>query len=348
MSVERSPQLVFDHTDFFEFFDNDSCGIYQSEPTARDFITNGPRLAKAIEFNEAENGWNDKLRQCIYAVDAMRREIAPWPYKITNCPTCDFPTEHSLNRYRENSSHNACRLCGWWYADYHILAPKSASSFERSYQVCQYAVLKQFTVGNLDIPLGTLRAHIANDPSCLHGVHPRKLEELVADIFSDFLDCDVAHVGKSGDGGIDVIVLDCDNPKVIQVKRRSRSNAVEGVREIREFLGAMVLQDYSRGMFVSTGRSFSEEAKRAAKEAKKIGAVECLELVDCRKLVEILRLTDTKNRPPWMEHVVPLDAQPGDFELVSTVARECFSALPEIASGGENSQAWVCNPINEK
>lgn len=49
------------------------------------------------------------------------------------------------------------------------------------------------------------------------------MEELVASVFRDFYECEVEVVGKSNDGGVDVIVIDSDNPIMVQVKRRRNS-----------------------------------------------------------------------------------------------------------------------------
>lgn len=42
------------------------------------------------------------------------------------------------------------------------------------------------------------------------------MEELVGSVFSSFYNCEAKIVGKSSDGGVDVILVDSDHPTMVQ------------------------------------------------------------------------------------------------------------------------------------
>ncbi len=129
----------------------------------------------------------------------------------------------------------------------------------------------------------------------LNGISPRKLEELVGSVLSDYLKCEVIYVGGPGDGGYDLLLLMSDNPAIVQVKQRFTPNFAEPVCSIREFIGAMVLGQFRVGFFVSTANHFSRPAHDAATKAKII--CDRIELVDASRLVDILKLTSDKAEP---------------------------------------------------
>ncbi|UDF14745.1 restriction endonuclease [Antiquaquibacter oligotrophicus] len=136
---------------------------------------------------------------------------------------------------------------------------------------------------------------------------PHVLERLVRDVLRDHLDCDVVHVGRSGDGGIDLLIVDADRPRAVQVKRRSRNRA-ESVSQIREFLGALLLGGHMKGIFVTTAPAFSRDSIRAADAARRLALVSEIELVDGGALQEIIRASTTLSEP-W-ERVAPTLASP--------------------------------------
>jgi restriction system protein len=80
-------------------------------------------------------------------------------------------------------------------------------------------------------------------------VHPKKYEELVASVFSDF-GYKVRVTSFSGDDGIDVFILDGDGNDVvgIQVKRYKKKIEAE---QIRSFAGALMLNGVTNGVFVT-------------------------------------------------------------------------------------------------
>jgi hypothetical protein len=102
-----------------------------------------------------------------------------------------------------------------------------------------HAILKEFKTNDVNLPIAALLNALAKDKRLLHQIHPTKMEELAQSVLSDFFNCEVMHVGKAGDGGKDLIVIQKDEPILVQVKRRSKENAVESVSTVRDILGTI-------------------------------------------------------------------------------------------------------------
>lgn len=83
------------------------------------------------------------------------------------------------------------------------------------------------------------------------------MEKLVASIFRKHFLCEMKEVGKSHDGGIDLIMIESENPTIIQVKGRKTSSRTESVKEIRDLLGATLPPGSSNCIFVTTADHFS-------------------------------------------------------------------------------------------
>jgi restriction endonuclease Mrr len=129
------------------------------------------------------------------------------------------------------------------------------------------------------------------------------MEKLVQSVFREHYSCDVEHVGRSHDGGIDLILVNADSPTVVQVKRRKSLDHIEGVAGIREFLGATILQNGKNCIYVSTSKKFSEPAIEAAQQAIKVGAVESYELFDFDRFCDVLKLTTEVDPAPWKSYL---------------------------------------------
>jgi hypothetical protein len=48
------------------------------------------------------------------------------------------------------------------------------------------------------------------------------MEELVASVLPEHFACTAHVVGKTNDGGVDLILIDADEPIIVQVKRRTK------------------------------------------------------------------------------------------------------------------------------
>jgi hypothetical protein len=92
---------------------------------------------------------------------------------------------------------------------------------------------------------------------------------------------EVIHVGKPDDGGVDIIFVDSHKEQwLIQVKRRERADCAEGVRTIRDLIGAMMLEGALRGIVVSTAGHFTLRARQAANAKRLVDKGMHIELID--------------------------------------------------------------------
>lgn len=121
------------------------------------------------------------------------------------------------------------------------------------------------------------------------------MEELVRSVFRDFLNCEVHYFTNntySADGGVDLVALEGNSgiEIAIQVKRRV-GNTVESVSEIREFVGAMAIEGFQKGIFVTTGR-FSKVAKSLPNRINNLfGPKTSLELIDSERFNDLIKRT---------------------------------------------------------
>lgn len=109
-----------------------------------------------------------------------------------------------------------------------------------------------------------------------HMVSPSYLEHFLADAFRSTGNyCEVKHIGRPGDGGVDIVLIDAENRKwLVSVKRRETETKVEPVSTLRDILGAMVLEGSSHAIIATTAGRFSVPARtntvRALQKGMKI------------------------------------------------------------------------------
>ena len=72
----------------------------------------------------------------------------------------------------------------------------------------------------------------------------------------------------------------------------------------------MVLEGQRNGVFVTTAGRFTKAAKFTAKRAALVGAVEKIDLVDLKRFIDLLNLTNHRNERPWMVAAERLTANP--------------------------------------
>jgi len=201
------------------------------------------------------------------------------------------PDKDDCVKYHECWS---CKYCGWWFWS------QDTEELMDIRRKARIAILKEFDLSGIQIPVETLRRELNRKPSIIYGIHPKKFEELVASVFKDFYDVQVSIVGRRADGGIDLVFIDSEKPIAVQVKRRESPESTETVTLIREFLGAMVLKGYKGGYIVTTAERFSAGAKKTAEEAKRQRIVNKFELVDSRRFFEIFKFVEKSDCGfPW-------------------------------------------------
>jgi restriction system protein len=162
--------------------------------------------------------------------------------------------------------------------------------FSRTSISAAVAVLVEFDVSDLTIPLQICRNELCSRPMSRLEIHPRRIEEVVASVFSD-LGYETELTAYSRDGGVDMFLRGADGAlSAVQVKRYKGSI---GAEQIRSFVGALLLRGVSKGVYVTTS-GFTKGAVAEAGVAASKGIP--IELIDCKRLFEYLRLAQVKRR----------------------------------------------------
>lgn len=192
-----------------------------------------------------------------------------------------------------------CPLCGWWEYAYTFQSDDIEEGPRARSLTLKQAILKKYEINATDIPIKILNRYIIENPEKIYGINDKKMEELVASVFKEFTDCDIHIVGKSHDGGKDLILVNGEKQSFVQIKRRTKADKVEPVSSIRELLGASILGDATACAFVTTADHFSKPAKEAAQRSVEKKIVNSFELIDYHRLIAMLQLQKEKYPTEW-------------------------------------------------
>jgi restriction system protein len=196
-----------------------------------------------------------------------------------------------------------CEKCGWWeYYFYSYIDDDSdlGLNYKDWELTVNSAILREFEVGSNLVPIEALKGYIRKREDEIFHIHHKKMEELVASVFRNHYDCDVQVVGKSNDGGVDLILINSDELTIVQVKRRTDRRKTESVKEIRDLIGATLLADSRKCIFVTTSDHFSESAIRARDCSLTKSIVDSFELYDFSGFMSTLNLYKTDQERTWL------------------------------------------------
>lgn len=201
--------------------------------------------------------------------------------------------------FRETEMIWKCPNCGWWEYHYQNQSDAMNEGLRFSEIKIRTAVLRKYELGDKHIPIHILNDYIQKNPEKIYGIHHGKMEELTQSVFREHYNCEVELVGKSHDGGKDLILVNSDDPIIVQVKRRTQPDKVEPVSTIRELLGATQLAEARSCIFVSTADHFSGPAVAAAEKALQLKLVDRYDLIDYHSFIDMLNLQQNKDISPW-------------------------------------------------
>jgi restriction system protein len=222
-----------------------------------------------------------------------------------------------------------CPVCGWWAA----LSLRGAAPYETHdggfAELRQISgVLKNLDLTDLSIPLHELRSYLIARYGDRFIVHPRKYEEIVGGVFSDF-GYQVRVTSYSGDEGIDIFVLDGKGDATVGVQVKRYQNKISA-EQIRSFVGALALQGLTTGIYVTTS-DYEKGAKQAAAAAgSRLGIG--ITLLDAKRFYEALRISARATL--W------------DAEDSASPYYKCWQGVKEYVSGpplprGERAKSWL-------
>jgi hypothetical protein len=131
---------------------------------------------------------------------------------------------------------------------------------------------------------------------------PHLFERFVGSILSDFFQCEVRWVGRSGDDGIDLLAIISDQPTMVQVKRRATSAASEGVDVVKLIFASSFGKRARRGMVVTTAKRFSRAAQKWATSEALRDANFQMQLIDFHSLASMVEaVANSQELEPWQQ-----------------------------------------------
>lgn len=181
-----------------------------------------------------------------------------------------------------------CPSCGWWA----VFGYREAEFQGQSYTAYAGVIgsLANLHLADQTLPLTEIRQFLTARYADRNAVPPRVFEEIVASVYSD-IGFDAQAVGRSGDGGIDVVLQNSAGERVgVQVKRTQNTITVE---QIRALVGALVIGGFTRGVFVTTSR-FTSGAPDLVNTSAARGVP--VELVDADTFFDQLKIAQRTHR----------------------------------------------------
>ncbi|ESZ24343.1 restriction endonuclease [Mesorhizobium sp. L2C067A000] len=224
---------------------------------------------------KAVTGWVERFSTCLFCSRPMRN-LGELTRKMRYSAAPGTPSSQDADE--EEVTVWRCPYCGWWAAKSPYLNTGGHIMMEVG-----YGALRTFDPVDLAAPIEASRAHLMLRPEDALKLHPKRLEDIVGSIFGDF-GYRPRVTAYRADGGIDVY-LDSDQGLVgIQVKRTK--NPIE-IEQVNSLTGALLVNDCTSGVFVTTSR-FRRGAMHVAGKALVRGLP--IELYDGRRLLEVLEV----------------------------------------------------------
>lgn len=196
-----------------------------------------------------------------------------------------------------------CDHCGWWAIETEGHdAVENGGDGDGNDNRCDYSlvcgILRRFSASDGDVPVTDLRKWLSTHRDAIVSVDPFVFEKFVADCLRHYYPAaDIRLVGGRRDLGIDIFAIaENDEPTIIQVKRRTRLSATEGVNTVRELNGVLFREGVPRGMVITSACRFSRDAWQeidlASRNNRIWGARYKVELKSAEFLFEMLDIAN--------------------------------------------------------
>ncbi len=214
---------------------------------------------------------------------------------ITNkCPNClskldKFENifvkamETSDGKFYDEINHlSFCSICGWWQ----IKRTYEKITFAYSY----HSILKQIDLSKNEAEIEELKIELHKNWEKRKHISASQAENFVKSLLQEKFSSEVFHTTpnvNAPDGGIDLYIAHSNSniKTAIQVKRRINGD-IESVKNIRDFVGALVLEGYTKGIYITTASKFTSNLEQFKSKMTKTKFE--LDYYDGNKLLEIL------------------------------------------------------------
>lgn len=198
-----------------------------------------------------------------------------------------------------------CESCGWW-------AGRTLSLFEEKFfdeihnqDNYYYGLARRYNVSDINPPLEQLRSFLAKHPEHVVHTNSRVFELLMRDCIQDlYAPCEVIHIGKTGDGGVDLKLITTDSGTfLVQVKRRLNLSKPEGVKTVRELNGVLFRDRAAKGIIITTAKTFTAGCEDEIRRTLESNESYEMRLLAFKDIVAMLGLTPPKQYEPWKKYL---------------------------------------------
>ncbi|UUL82516.1 restriction endonuclease [Sphingomonas qomolangmaensis] len=227
----------------------------------------------------------------------------PRSIELNECPICDgrfVDLEHEEDHASVLGLH-MCANCGWWHLDQFTRGLVLDSNTDQAilqrdwaqWWELHHAALNRIDLASDSLTVEELRAHLARYWEQRVDISAQQAEDLVASILREREGGDVIRMSANAtaaDGGIDLFVVTKNGAitRAVQVKRRLTGDP-EGIKDVRNFVGALLLEGQDRGTFVTTASRFTRPAKCVPNNPNLSRSQLSLELIDGEQLLAMLQ-----------------------------------------------------------
>ena len=203
-----------------------------------------------------------------------------------------------INETLSSISPFECSICGWWQVILKNVDHDWPNGWSHGWHT--QGILKTTRIDAPNTPLEVLASHLTKNPSDIYHIHYKKMEKLVQSVFQEHFNCEVHHCGQSHDRGIDLLMVESEELIPIQVKRRQSSSKTEGVKVIREMMGVMFRDGFSKAKVVTNASHFSAMAKQEVSELIASGKAKSFDLIDYQKFMSILDNSEISSKTGFL------------------------------------------------
>lgn len=260
-SLGINPIVVADHKCIY-------CGTMMDSKPISDLWDHGPKDYSKAYYETIDLNWTQN------EAGAPLKELILEDSDTQNCVYC---------------SSSVCKSCGWWFLGKTVML-KSLSTQMWQLTYLSSGILNSLDLTDLSVPISEIRKYLCAKYDDRFNLHPRIYEKVVAGVFKD-LGYYTFVTAYTSDGGIDVILYNPKNDLVGVQVRRSKNNLE--VEQIRSLIGALVVNNYTKGIFVTT----TDFQRGAYKLTHRISKRYAIELYNAEKFYEALKIAQLNTIP---------------------------------------------------
>lgn len=177
-----------------------------------------------------------------------------------------------------------CQACGWWVVTHYVGYSYGYEGFVGVNRAA--GSLRNLDLTDISTPSQDIGRYLLTRYDDRFWLNPKKYEDIVAGVFSDF-GFRVRVTSYSHDDGIDIFVFDGNDDKTVGIQVKRYRGKI-GVEQIRSFAGALLLNGLTTGIFVTTSQFTAGAANTSLRYGEAgIG----IELWDAEKFYDKLQLS---------------------------------------------------------